>query len=283
MRGICHDTFPNWPGWPSWPSACGRSLMDTGLEGRTALVPGSSAGLGLAVARALGAEGANVVLAARRGDLVRAEAASLPSALGVQIDMTSEDAPATVVARTQKHFGSIDVLILNGGGPPPGAAEALSADQLKAAFESLFLQHQRLVSAVLPGMRERGWGRVIAIGSSGVQQPLDNLALSNIGRAALAAYLKTLAAEVASAGVTVNMVLPGRIDTDRVAALDRGAAERSGSTPEEARRRSEGAIPARRYGTPQEFASVVVFLASTAASYVTGEQVRCDGGMVRAY
>lgn len=257
--------------------------MDTGLRGRTALVPGSSAGIGLAVARALAAEGANVVLAGRRGDLVRTEAARLPSALGVEVDLTDDGAPATLVAAALERFGTVDVLVLNSGGPPPGAAADLTDEQVVAAVHQLLVQHQRTVAAVLPGMRERRWGRVVAVGSSGVQQPIERLALSNIGRAALAGYLKTLAAEVAADGVTVNMVLPGRIDTDRVAALDAAAAQRSGRTPEQVRAGSEAAIPAGRYGTPEEFAAVVTFLASAAASYVTGEQVRCDGGMVRSY
>jgi len=147
----------------------------------------------------------------------------------------------------------------------------------------LMVQHHRLVEAALPSMRERGWGRIVAVGSSGVQEPIEMLALSNTGRAALSGYLKTLAAEVAADGVTVNMVLPGRIDTDRVAALDRARAERSGSTPEEVRAASERAIPARRYGRPEEFAAAVVFLASEPASYVTGVRLRCDGGMVRSF
>lgn len=257
--------------------------MDTGLHGRVALVPGSSAGLGLAVARALADEGARVVLAGRRGELVRAEAARLPTAVGVEADLTHPDTPAMLVARAEHEFGPVEVLVLNGGGPSPGEAATLTADQLGEAVQQLLVQNQRLVSAVLPGMRERGWGRVVAVGSSGVQQPIERLARSNVGRAALAGYLKTLASEVAADGVTVNMVLPGRIDTDRVGALDRAAAERTGTTPEKVRARSEAGIPARRYGTSAEFASVVLFLASTAASYVTGEQVRCDGGMVRAY
>lgn len=257
--------------------------MDTGLQGRTALVPGSSAGIGLAVARALAAEGADVVLAGRRGDIVRAEAAKLGSAEGVEVDLTAAGGPETLVTRAQERFGPVDVLILNGGGPAPGEAAGSSVDQLAQAVHQLLLQHQRLVAAVLPGMRERGWGRIVAVGSSGVQQPIERLALSNVGRAALAAYLKSLAGEVAADGVTVNMVLPGRIDTDRVASLDRFAAERAGSTPEQVRAGSEANIPAGRYGTPEEFAAVVTFLASAGASYVTGEQVRCDGGMVRAY
>jgi 3-oxoacyl-[acyl-carrier protein] reductase len=257
--------------------------MDTGLKGKTALVPGSSAGIGLAVARSLAAEGANVVLAGRRGELVRAEAAQLPSAVGVEIDLASDDAPSELVREAEESFGHVDVLVLNSGGPPPGGAAELSDDQVVTAVHQLLVQHQRLVSLVLPGMRERGWGRVVAVGSSGMQQPIERLALSNIARAGLAGYLKTLAGEVAADGVTVNMVLPGRIDTDRVGAIDSNAAQRLGITPEEARAQSESTIPAGRYGSPDEFAAVVTFLAGTAASYVTGEQVRCDGGMVRAY
>jgi len=257
--------------------------MDTGLKGKTALIPGSSAGIGLAVARSLAAEGANVVLAGRRGELVREEAAQLPSAVGLEIDLASDGAPAELVRQAEESFGQVDVLVLNSGGPPPGGAAELTDEQVVTAVHQLLVQHQRLVSLVLPGMRERGWGRVVAVGSSGMQQPIERLALSNIGRAGLAGYLKTLAGEVAADGVTVNMVLPGRIDTDRVGVIDANAAQRMGITPEEARAQSEATIPAGRYGSPDEFAAVVTFLASAAASYVTGEQVRCDGGMVRAY
>jgi 3-oxoacyl-[acyl-carrier protein] reductase len=157
----------------------------------------------------------------------------------------------------------------------------MDADSAQSAVDLLLKPHIALVQRVLDGMIERGWGRIVAVGSSGVQQPLPNLAASNVGRAALAGYLKTLAAEVAGNGVTVNMVLPGRIDTARVAQLDRNAAERTGRSVEEARTSSEATIPAGRYGQPEEFASVVAFLASDRAGYVTGEQVRCDGGLVR--
>ncbi len=257
--------------------------MDMGLTGKNVLVPGASAGICLAIARSLAAEGANVVLAARREDVVRAEAARLPSAVGIVMDLNDDGAPAALVAATEHAFGPIDVLVLNSGGPPPGGAADITDDQALAAVHQLLLQHVRLTSLVLPGMRSRGWGRIVAVGSSGVQQPLPNLALSNLGRAGLAGYLKTLAGEVAADGVTVNMVLPGRIDTDRVASLDTAVAKRTGVTPDEARAASEAGIPAQRYGTPAEFAAVVTFLAGATASYVTGEQIRCDGGMVRTY
>jgi 3-oxoacyl-[acyl-carrier protein] reductase len=257
--------------------------MDTGLKGRTAVVPGASSGLGLAVARALAVEGANVVLGGRRGELVRGEAEKLPSAVGIEIDLTDPGAADALVGAALDHFGPVDVLVLNGGGPPPGLAVDFTPEQLTDAVALLVQPHQRLVRAVLPGMRGRGFGRIVAVGSSGVQAPLERLVASNAARAALAGYLKTLATEVAADGVTVNMVLPGRISTDRTTSIDKATAERTGTTPEQARAQSEAAIPAGRYGTPDEFAAVVTFLASAAASYVTGEQIRCDGGLVRAH
>jgi 3-oxoacyl-[acyl-carrier protein] reductase len=257
--------------------------MDFGLNGRTAVVCGSTSGLGLAIARVLAHEGANVVVSGRRRDAAEREAAQLPSALGVEVDLSDVDGPAHLVSRARDHFGAVDIMVLNAGGPPPGPAAKLTPDSTTPALQTLLLAQIHLVSLVLPEMRDRRWGRVIAVGSSGVQQPLPNLALSNVARAGLAAYLKTLAAEVAGDGVTVNVVLPGRIDTDRVAALDAADASREGVDSAEARRRSETAIPAGRYGRPEEFAAVVAFLCSAAASYVTGEQVRCDGGLVRSF
>lgn len=257
--------------------------MDLGLKDKVALVLGSTSGLGRASAEALAAEGAHVVLVGRRQELVEDLAASLPSAHGVTADLTEAGTPARLVAEARDAFGRVDVLVLNGGGPTPGTADDFTAEKAQAAVDLLLLQQVALVTEVLPAMRAAGWGRVLAVGSSGVQQPIPALTASNVGRAALAAYLKTLAGSVARDGVTVNMVLPGRIATDRLASLDEAAAARTGSSIEETRASSQQSIPAGRYGDPAEFGAVVAFLAGTQAAYVTGEQVRVDGGMVGSY
>jgi 3-oxoacyl-[acyl-carrier protein] reductase len=256
--------------------------MDLGLTGRRALVLGSTGGLGLAVATALANEGARVVLCGRRGERARELAAGLPGAAGLAVDLT-RDGVDGLVADAEAAIGPLDVVVLNSGGPPPGGAVDLSTDAVRAAVETLLLRQVELVAAVLPGMRSRGWGRILAIGSSGVQAPLPGLVLSNIGRAGLAGYLKTLASEVAADGVTVNMLLPGRFDTDRSTAIDGGRAEREGMSLEEVRDESQRSIPVGRYGDPAEFGAVAAFLCSGPASYLTGEQIRCDGGYVDSY
>lgn len=254
--------------------------MDLGLLGRTAVVAASTGGLGAAVARALGAEGANVVVSGRRGELARQLAAQLPHAVGVEVDLTREDGPQRLVDAAIEAFGRVDVAVLNGPGPQAGPAATLAADDLQRAFDTLVHAQHRLVQLVLPGMRERGWGRVLAIGSSGVVSPLPGLVASNTGRAALAGYLKTLAGEVAADGVTVNMLLPGRIATDRVAELDAGAAQRTGRSVADVESEARARIPIGRYGRPEEFGAVGAFLCSDLASYVTGIAMRCDGGLV---
>lgn len=256
--------------------------MDLGLKGRAALVCASTGGLGEAVARALAAEGADVVVSGRRGQRARELAAELPRAVGVEVDLTARDGAARLHAAAVDAFGGVDVLVLNGPGPAPGTASDVTADGVDEAVRLLVRPQQLLVSLTLPRMREQGWGRVVAIGSSGVQAPLPNLALSNLGRAALAGYLKTLAAETAAAGVTVNLLLPGRIATDRVAQLDQSAADRQGLSVDEVEARSKATIPAGRYGRPDEFGAVAAFLCSDLASYVTGTALRCDGGLVRS-
>lgn len=255
--------------------------MDLGLAGRTAVVGGSTSGLGRAAALALADEGMRVVVTGRRADVADALAGSLPAGLGVAGDVTDPDFPRRLVDATVAAFGDPDVLVLNGPGPLPGPAAGVPADRLRFGVETLLLAHQRLVELVVPQMRGRGWGRVIAIGSSGMITPLPDLAVSNVGRAALAAYLKTLAAEVAADGVTVNVVVPGRIATPRVDQVDADRARRTGSTPDEVAAASRRSIPTGRYGTPEEVAAVVAFVAGEPASYVTGTVIRCDGGLVR--
>lgn len=256
--------------------------MDLGLSGRTALVCSSTGGIGEAIARTLAAEEANTVVCGRRGHRAREIAAELPSAVGVEVDLLAEDGPARLLDATVAAFGPPDVLVLNGPGPKPAAASGVGVTDAEAALDATLLQHIRLVSLALPAMRERGWGRILAVGSSGIAAPLPNLALSNLGRAALAGYLKTLAAEVAGDGVTVNLLLPGRIRTDRTAAVDARNAEQSGRTVAEVEQASIATIPARRYGRPSEFAAAAAFLCGAPASYITGTALRCDGGLVRS-
>jgi 3-oxoacyl-[acyl-carrier protein] reductase len=254
--------------------------MDLGLKDRVALVLASTGGLGAATARALAEEGARVVATGRNAERAEELAASLPEATAVPVDLTAEGAVETLLTATREAYGDPDIVVLNGPGPKPGAAADLDADDVDTLTDLLLKTHVALVKRVLPHMRTQGWGRVLAVGSSGVEAPIPMLAASNVGRAGLAAYLKTLASEVAAAGVTVNMLLPGRIATDRVAALDEAAAGREDRPVEEVRAASQAKIPTGRYGAPEEFGAVAAFLCSTAASYVTGSLVRCDGGML---
>jgi 3-oxoacyl-[acyl-carrier protein] reductase len=246
-------------------------------------VLGSTGGLGRAVAQRLAQENATVVVTGRRGDRARELAASWPGSLGVEVDLTAPDAVETLMAEVRDTVGPPDILVLNSPGPPPAPATDISEIQIATSLQTLLLRQVELVRAVLPGMRERGWGRIVGIGSSGIQSPLPNLALSNTARAALAGYLKTLAAETAADGVTVNMVLPGRIATDRLAGLDQAAAQRQGISTDDVARTSAATIPAGRYGAPEEFGDAVVFLASERAGYITGVQLRVDGGLVRNF
>lgn len=256
--------------------------MDLGLHGKTALVCASTSGLGRAVAEALAAEGVRVVVSGRRADLAMQIAESLDGAVAVPIDMLQPGAAADLVARSRELLGAeLDIVVLNGPGPKPCNAVDLDSDVLQAGLDSLLKVQQQLVSLVLPGMRMRRWGRILAVGSSGIAEPLRALALSNIGRAALAAYLKTLATEVARDGVTVNVLLPGRIATDRIRSLDAARAERQGRDVAEVAAASANDVPIGRYGDPEEFGAVAAFLCSERAGYVTGSAVRCDGGLVR--
>jgi 3-oxoacyl-[acyl-carrier protein] reductase len=180
------------------------------------------------------------------------------------------------------YLAEADILVINTGGPPPGAAADITDAVWTAQFEAMFLSAMRLARLALPGMRKRAFGRIMVITSSGVIQPIPNLAVSNALRSALVGWAKTLANEVAADGVTVNCLAPGRIATDRVAELDTGRSRREGISVEEVQRQSIATIPAARYGEAEEFAAMATFLASTRASYVTGGVIRVDGGLIRS-
>lgn len=260
--------------------------MDLGLSRRRALVVGASRGLGAAVARRLAMEGADVIAAARSTDVTEKWIAGLPPDVAGRITPVRLDLGDTATLDTAADqalgAGPIDILVNNCGGPPPGAARDMGDEAWLEAFRSMALATFHLTRRLLPGMIERRWGRVVTIGSSGIVQPIANLALSNAVRASIAAWSKTLSGEVGAAGVTVNMVLPGRIDTERVASLDAARAKRESLDVGEVRRRSMAEIPVGRYGEADEFAAVVAFLASAPASYVTGSMVRVDGGLMRS-
>ncbi len=219
----------------------------------------------------------------RRTEIVASAAAAHPGSIGVAIDLTDPESTAAALDTVDEEFGHVDVLVLNSGGPPPGTAGELTSGQLAESLQTLVLTQIDLVARYLPGMRERGWGRIVAVGSSGMQQPIPGLARSNASRAALAGYLKTLSAEVAGDGVTVNMVLPGKIDTDRLTQIDNARAGSTGAAVEDVRAQSQAAIPIGRYGRPEEFGAAAVFLCGEPAGYITGIQLRVDGGAVGSY
>ena len=260
--------------------------MKLGLTGKRALVLGASQGLGRAIAEGLAAEGAELALMSRRATVLEEFRETLKAAGHQQkiivsaADLTNERSVEEAVAGVLTEFGGIDILVIVSGGPPPGTALKPEAESWRTQFESLVLSPMALAKAVLPGMRERGWGRILTVASSGVVQPIRTLAISNTLRSGFVGWSKTLAGEVAADGVTVNVLLPGRIATARVAQLDQAAATASGLNTEEVAKRSAATIPLGRYGRPEEFAAVAVFLASEQASYVTGTTIRVDGGLI---
>lgn len=245
--------------------------MDSGLSGRTAIVCGASAGMGLAIAEAFAAEGMQVAMFARRRKVLEGEAERL-GALAVQGDVTNPQDCERLVDRTLEAFGGVDVLVNNSGGPPRGPALELDDESLDTAVALLLLSAVRLTNLCLPHLRRSPAGRVINIESSTVREPADNLALSNAVRPGVVGWAKTLAREVGPDGITVNTIAPGRIDTERLAEVyPDGPTEKDLET-----------IPLRRLGRPDEIASVVCFLASDAGSYVTGTVIPVDGGLTRS-
>lgn len=231
---------------------------------------GASQGMGLAIAEALAAEGASVSMFARRAEVVEREAARI-GALAVPGDLTHAADLERLVTATIEAFGRIDIVVLNGGGPPPGPATGVTSASVIAAVELLLVPHVRLVGLCLPHLRASGSGRIIAIESSSVKEPIANLALSNAVRPGVVGWLKTLAGELGPDGITVNTIAPGRIDTERLRTLY----GEDGPPPE-----LLALIPAGRVGSPAEIAGAVCFLASDQAAYVSGAVVPVDGGML---
>ncbi|MGY1680582.1 SDR family oxidoreductase [Geodermatophilus sp. SYSU D01176] len=261
--------------------------MDLGLTGRVALVTAASKGLGRATATRLAAEGARVVVSSRGAEQLARTAAEIAEETGAQVESCPADVSDAadldrLLRETRERLGGVDVLVNNAGGPRPGGFDALDDAAWQEAFELNLLSTVRLFRGVLPHMRAQGWGRIVTIASSSIRQPIDDLTLSNTFRVGLLGLAKSVALEVAGDGVLVNTLGPGRIATDRVATLDAARAERSGRPVEEVRAQQEAGIPVGRYGTAEEFAKVAAFLASGANTYVTGQHLLVDGGMVRA-
>ena len=248
--------------------------MDLGIDGKVALVTGASKGIGNAIAAALAREGARVAISSSSRERIEAAAADI-GATAFVLDSTDLDAIPGTVEEVERSLGPIDILVCNTGGPPANADPlGFSREQWETAYRTLVLAQMALVERVVPGMRDRGFGRVVNVASTSVREPIANLMLSNAHRASMITAFKTLARAVAGDGVTLNTVLPGRIAPERAYSL-------SGS-PEAAEAAAAKEVPAGRMGRPEEMAAAVAFLCSVPAAYVTGEMLAVDGGLTRS-
>jgi 3-oxoacyl-[acyl-carrier protein] reductase len=257
------------------------------LKDRVAIVAASSKGIGKAVADGFAAEGARLTMFSRDQASIDAAAEAVRASTGAEVlalaaDVTNPSDIQRVVDETLNRWGQIDVLFNNAGGPPPGQFDAFDDAAWQRAFELNLLSTVRLYRAVLPSMKQRGWGRILSLMSSSVKQPIENLLLSNGIRPGVVGLSKSLSNEVAKDGITVNVIAPGRISTERIEHTDKANAERTGKSLEEVRAASLAAIPMGRMGTPQELANVAVFLCSEKASYLTGQLILVDGGSTKA-
>jgi 3-oxoacyl-[acyl-carrier protein] reductase len=248
--------------------------MDFRIDGRVALVTGASKGLGRGIAAALAAEGARVAMTSRSRERVEAAAREVGAAQALQHDSADLDGVPALVEAVERSLGPVEILVTNTGGPPPGEPLEFERGQWEAAYRDLVLFPLALVERVVPGMRQRGWGRIVNVSSSAAVEPIDGLILSNAHRSGTLAAFKTLARRLAADGITVNTLLTGRVLTDRIVQMA-GSAEAA----EEAAR-SE--VPAGRLGTVEEYAAVAAFLCSEPAAYVTGAAIPVDGGLMRS-
>ncbi|MBL9057875.1 MAG: SDR family oxidoreductase [Rhodobacteraceae bacterium] len=258
--------------------------MDLQIAGKSALVFGAGGGLGGAIAQSLAAEGARVIVADIDAEAAARSVAAIVAAGGaaqaVLWDIADLSVLSARLAEVEALQGGVDILVNNTGGPPPTLAHGQPPEIWSKHFDSMVRSVIAVTDAVLPGMKARGWGRVITSTSSGVVAPIANLGISNALRLALVGWSKTLAREVGRHGITANIVLPGRIATGRIVFLDEQKAAREGRPVAEVTAESTGSIPVGRYGEPREYGDAVAFLASTRASYITGSVLRIDGGLI---
>lgn len=257
--------------------------MDLGLKGKRAIVMAASRGLGYACAAGLAREGCHLVICSRDGKRVEAAADTIRRETGAKVkalvaDVSSAGEAARLVQAAVSEYGGLEIVVHNAGGPPAGETLAMSEEQWQKAFEQNLLSFTRIVGAAAPEMEKARYGRVLTIASSSIKQPIPNLALSNAIRAGVWGTAKTLSRELAPKGILVNVIAPGRIDTERIAELDQANAQKAGKSIEDVRKASLASIPLRRLGRPEEFANLVVFLSSQAASYITGQAITVDGG-----
>ena len=261
--------------------------MDLGIKGKNALVLASSRGLGLGLATKLCEEGANVLISGRSTDKLAAAADKLANAgpgtcQYAVVDFFDKDSADTLYRAAKDCLGDIDILINNSGGPPSGDVATPDSDQWRMQFDAMVIRIIEITNLCVADMKTSGWGRVLTVGSSGVVQPIPNLSMANTIRSSLVGWSKSLSNEVAASGITVNMLLPGRIDTELVRQMDANNANKLGKSAEEVVAAAAANIPMGRYGTVEEFASVGAFLVSEPARYVTGSLIRCDGGRIRS-
>ena len=256
--------------------------MELGLKGKRAIVMAASRGLGYASALGLAREGCRLIVCSRDQARIEAAAAAIKKETGADVtalvaDVSSGSEARRLVDAAVSAYGGLEIVVHNAGGPPAGETLQMTEEQWQKAFEQNLLSFTRIVGAAVPEMKKAGYGRVLTIASSSIKQPIPNLALSNALRAGVWGIAKTLSRELAPHGILVNVIAPGRIDTERIAELDQASAQKSGRSVEDVRKTSIAGIPLGRLGRPEELANLVVFLASQAGSYITGQAITVDG------